>query len=134
MRDQEFTELTRKVGQHLAQQLRIEFLNAEVNIHNDWRIETTVTSYSRLAKAKKIAICGCSTFCPFPVMSVGDDVMAYLYNSKYLNGFYTQYLAANKDNIHLWDAPMLGSNEIGKLTNSQIYDFLRNRDTTDIHI
>jgi len=132
--DQEFTELSRVVGEDLARQLQIEFPNAEVNIHNDGRIETTVTSYSRLVRAKKIAICGCSTFCPFPVLSVGDDVMAYLYDSKYLNGFYTKYLAENKDNIHLWDAPMLGSNVIGELTNSQIFDFLRNENTTDIHI
>jgi len=132
--DQDFTELSRTVGEDLARQLRIEFPNAKVSIHNDRETETTVTSYSRLVRAKKIAICGCSTFCPFPVMSVGDDVMAYLYNSKYLNGFYTNYLAENKDNIHLWDAPMLGSNDIGGLTDSQIIEFLRNENTTDIHV
>jgi len=132
--DQDFTELSRTVGEDLARQLRIEFPNTKVSIHNDRETETTVTSYSRLVRAKKIAICGCSTFCPFPVMSVGDDVMAYLYNSKYLNGFYTNYLAENKDNIHLWDAPMLGSNDIGGLTDSQIIEFLRNEDTTDIHV
>jgi len=132
--EQEFTELSKTVGRDLARQLQIEFPNAKVSIHNDRETETTVTSYSRLVRAKKIAICGCSTFCPFPVMSVEDDVMAYLYNSKYLNQFFTNYLAGHKDNIHLWDAPMLGSNDIGGLTDLQIIEFLRNENTTDIHV
>jgi hypothetical protein len=130
--DVEFTDLSRIVAHDLERQLKEDFPNAEVHIHNNWRIESTVTSYARLARAKKIAICGCSTFCPFPVMSVEDDVLGYLYDSEYLNAFYPQYLAENKENMHLWDAPLLGSNQIDKLSTDEILEFVRNKDTSGI--
>ena len=132
--DVAFTDLSRIVAHDLKRQLKEDFPYAEVNIHNNWRYESTVTSYARLAMAKKIAICGCSTFCPFPVMSVKDDALGYFYDSRYLNGFYPQYLAEHKENLHLWDAPLLGSNEIDKLSVDEILEFLRNKDTRSISL
>jgi len=131
--DAQFTDLSRVVAEDLRRQLKVDFPNAEVSIDND-NNETTVTSYTRLAKANKIAVCGCSTFCPFPVMSVEDDVLGFIYDSQYLNSFYPQYLAEHKDNMHLWDAPLLGSNEISKSTTDQILEFLRDKSTTGISI
>jgi len=132
--DVEFTDLSRIVAFDLRRQLKEDFPNAEVNIHNNWRFESTITSYARLALAKKIAICGCSTFCPYPVMSVNDDALGYIYDSKYLNAFFPQYLAEHKENMHLWDAPLLGSNEMVKLTVDEILEFLQNKETHSISL
>jgi len=133
-RDRKYAHLSEVVGRDLATHLRQEFPNAVVDIHNDWESETTVTSYARLVLAKKIAICGCSTFCAVPVASVQEGVMAYLLDSKFLNRVYSQYLAKNHDNIHLWKAPMLGGNEMKGLADTEVLDFLRSNTTTGIEI
>jgi len=133
-RDRIYAHRSEVAGRDLATHLGQEFPNAVVSIHNDRKSETTVTSYARLVLAKKIAICGCSTFCALPVSSVQEGVMAYLLDSKYLNGFYTQYLAKNHDNIHLWKAPMLGGNEMKDLADAEVLDFLRDKNTTGIEI
>jgi len=132
--DRQYAQRSEVVGRDLATHLRQEFPNAIVNIHNDWKNETTVTSYARLVLAKKIAICGCSTFCALPVASVQEGVMAYLLDSKDLNRFYPQYLAKNHDNIHLWKAPMLGGTEMKDLADTEVLDFLRNKTTIGIEI
>jgi len=132
--DRQYAQRSEVVGRDLATHLRQEFPNAIVNIHNDWKNETTVTSYARLVLAKKIAICGCSTFCALPVASVQEGVMAYLLDSKDLNRFYPQYLAKNHDNIHLWKAPMLGGTEMKDLADTEVLDFLRDKTTTGIEI
>ena len=91
--DIEFAKLSEMVVKDLTSYLREEIPNAIVGIDNDWNTETVATSYARLTIAKKIVICGCSTFCPYPVMRIQDDVLAYLYNLEYLNVFYPKYLA-----------------------------------------
>lgn len=126
--DKEFTDLSRVVAEDLVRYLSDRFPDSEVVLRNDWETETTVVAYTRLAQAKKIAVCGCSTFCPLPVVSVQDDVLAYLYEQQHLNQVFTNYFAETRDNVHLWNAPMLGSNEIAKLSEDEILEFLNNDD------
>jgi len=132
--DQGYTELSRVVAEDLVLHLQEVFPNAQVFLRNDWEAETTVAAYTRLIQAKKIAVCGCSTFCPLPVVSVEDDVLAYLYDQEHLNQVFTKYFADTRENVHLWDAPMLGSNDIAKLSEDEILTFLRNDDTANINI
>lgn len=127
--DKPYVERSIRIASDLAQHLRVEFPSATVTVRNDWRTESTAKSYVRMLRAQKVLICGRSGFCLYPSLSLRDDALAYL--------FYRESIPTDKnhlilaaaeqlDNVHLWDAPLLGNNQIGVMPEEDIFDFLHN--------
>jgi hypothetical protein len=59
---------SRLVAFDLMEHLQAKFPHAKVEIHNGAE-EIPLKSYARLIRAKKVAICGPSTFCTMPVLA-----------------------------------------------------------------
>jgi len=133
-KDMEFTERSRLVAEHLKEFLMQTFPQATVAIHNSGEEESPAKAGARLTRAKKVAICGCSSFCAYPVMAVADDALGYIFKSHHYNLF-SQHLADGRPNIRVFESPMLGNNEMaaldetsdetGKSTNVLIHKWLR---------
>ena len=96
-------------------------------------IQPPALGWYKVGKGEKICSLWRFHLLPLPCkMSVEDDVLGFIYDSQYLNEFYPQYLAEHKDNMHLWDAPLLGSNEISESTIDQVLEFLRDKSAAGI--
>ena len=66
--DSGFTRLSELIVHDLMLALELEFPDVEVRLHNSDN-ESIIDSLARLVHARKVAICGCSTFCPYALLA-----------------------------------------------------------------
>lgn len=123
LQDRPHVERSSWVAQELLNHLREEFPNAHVVLHNDPG-DSPQVSYIRLMKASKVAICGASTFCTYPV--VANQAIRYLYESDKLNPWVKRL--KYMENVHSFATNRLASNYAGSLSDKQLLHWLRHQD------
>ena len=104
MFDRGNTSLSERIALELIHALRGAFPNAEIRLHNSPE-NTIIESMSRLVHARKVAVCGCSSFCPYAVLAT--EGIGYIHNSMGALNIWARNAADRYDNIHMFDAPML---------------------------
>jgi hypothetical protein len=113
---------TELIAHDFVAYLREFFPDSIVKLHNSIS-DTPFVAYVRLTKANKVAICGSSTFCTYPVLA--NPNLKFLYESRKLNPWVNRigYL----ENVRTFEAPLLTNNYIGSLTDEQVLMWLRNQ-------
>jgi len=129
-KDLAFLDRSKMIGLDLQDYLADEFPSAKVTIHNSLD-ETPIKAFARLTRAKQVAICGCSTFCPLPVFGVQPEVKGFVWDSPHYS-FFNKYFAQTLPNIETWDDPMLGNALIEDMTDEQLLSWLRDTPTSAI--
>jgi len=112
---------SRLVAFDLVAQIKSKFPQAIVSIHNG-DDEIPLKSYARLVRAKKVAICGPSTFCTMPVLAT--EGKGYLFRGE-KHSPWAQHVAQFNDNIKMFKVPRLSNNYIDKLNDTQLLHWLR---------
>lgn len=101
-----------RANKHLSEMITIDLLehlqqafpNVEVRLHN--RPESTVMeALARIVHARKAAICGCSTFCLYPLMATNG--IGYIHNPMRYQNLWVRNAAEKYDHIRLFETPML---------------------------
>jgi hypothetical protein len=103
---------SRLVAYDLAEHLRTTFPQAEVTLFNG-ASEIPLRSYARLVKARKVAICGPSTFCTYPVLATQG--VGYLFQGHTNHSPRVQHVQLN--NIRTFVVPRLANHFAGQLIN-----------------
>ena len=98
------TDRSEIVARDLIDALQFAFPRATIRLLNSPK-QTIMESLVRLVKADKVAICGCSTFCPYPVMATTG--IGYVYNPLRNQNVWVKNAAMRYDNYRLFDTPML---------------------------
>eukprot|EP00804_Cyclotella_cryptica_P021382 CCRYP_016775-RA/>CCRYP_016775-RA protein AED:0.45 eAED:0.45 QI:0/-1/0/1/-1/1/1/0/228 len=75
--DAQSTSTSKIIAMDLFDALQRAFPRAKVRLHNRPE-ETILESLARLVHARKVAICGCSTFCPYPLLATKG--IGFVYN------------------------------------------------------
>ena len=131
--DAGYTSLSELIAIDLVQSLQKAFPHATVRIHNDPN-GTIMESQARIVHARKVAICGCSTFCPYPLLVTKG--IGYMYNPVGFQNSWVRNAAKRYENFRLFDTPMLNgmiiSNEKTglQLNEMDVMKWLRNQDIT----
>lgn len=99
---------------------------AKIRIHNDEH-EIPLKSFARLIRAKQVAVCGSSTFCTYPVLSVGENALGYVYRTE-RHSPWAPKLEGVLPNIRTFVAPRLANNFTAKLDIDTLIYWLRNQD------
>ena len=102
--DREFTSLSEVIAWDLMVTLKQEFPHADITLHNS-PDGTIIESLARLVHARKVAICGCSTFCPYALLATKG--IGYIHNSVSSMNTWVPNAAEREENVRLFDAPML---------------------------
>ena len=102
--DSGFTRLSELIVHDLMLALELEFPDVEVRLHNSDN-ESIIDSLARLVHARKVAICGCSTFCPYALLAA--DGIGYIYNPASYQNVWVGNASERYENFRLFDAPML---------------------------
>jgi hypothetical protein len=109
----------------LVQHFNMVFPNATVTIHNG-PDETALKSYARLIRAKKVSVCGSSTFCTLPVLANREGI-GFIFRAEKHNPWAVK--AAEKyANIMTWKVPRLANHFIPMLDDVSLLHWLRNQD------
>ena len=98
------TDRSEIVARDFMDALQIAFPRAKIRLLNSPE-QTIMESLVRLVKADKVAICGCSTFCPYPVMATTG--IGYVYNPLRNQNIWVKNAARRYGNYRLFDTPML---------------------------
>jgi hypothetical protein len=114
--DRGSASLSKQIVQDLIKALQAEFPEAEVRLHNS-PDSTIVESLSRLVHARKVAICGCSTFCPYALLATKG--IGFIHNGSG-NGAWARNAAEWHENIRLFDTPMLNGQVIHNEKNGYV--------------
>lgn len=112
---------SRLVAFDLIEHIRSKFPQAIVSIHNG-DDEIPLKSYARLIRAKKVAICGASTFCTMPVLAT--EGKGYLFRGE-KHSPWAQHVADFQDNIRTFKVPRLANNYTDQLNDVQLLHWLR---------
>lgn len=129
--DQGFTSLSEEIALDLVNALQNAFTKAKISIHNS-PDETIMESLARVVHARKVAVCGCSTFCPYPLLAT--EGIGFMYNPLGQQNQWVKNAVERYDNIRLFETPMLNglmiSNEKTgwKLDHALMMDWVRNQD------
>lgn len=102
--DSSFTRLSELITHDLSVALELEFPGVEVRLHNSDN-ESIIGSLARLVHARKVAICGCSTFCPYAL--VAAEGIGYIYNPAGYQNVWVGNASERYENFRLFDTPML---------------------------
>lgn len=98
------TDRSKLVATDLIDALQKAFPRAKVRLLNSPK-QTIVESLVRLAQARKVAICGCSTFCPYPVLATNG--IGYVYEPLSSQNNWVKNAANHHQDYRLFQAPML---------------------------
>lgn len=98
------TDKSEMVAMDFLQALQRAFPQAKIRLLNSPK-QTIVESLVRLVQARKVAVCGCSTFCPYPLLA--SKGIGYVYNPMYGQNLWVKNAAKRSDDYRLFDAPML---------------------------
>ena len=113
--------------------LQNAFPQASVRIHNDPE-STIMESLARLVHARKVTICGCSTFCPYPLLAA--EGIGYVYNPLGPQNAWVRKASEIYSNLRLFETPMLNGMMISNektgsaLSETDVMKWLRNQDIT----
>jgi hypothetical protein len=108
--DRGFTSLSEHIAQDLIKALQAEFPEAEIRLHNSPE-SSIMESLARVVHARKVAICGCSTFCPYALLAT--EGIGFMYNPVYspvgAQNAWVRNAAKlhHHENFRLFDTPML---------------------------
>lgn len=132
--DEAFTSMSEMVALDLVEALQNAFPQAKIRIHNS-PDSTIMESMARLVHARKVVVCGCSTFCPYPLMAA--EGIAYVY--KPVEAFQNAWVIKASErhpNFRLFETPMLNGMMISnektgfRLHEAHIVNWLRNQDVS----
>ena len=129
--DRRITSLSEEIALDLINALQNAFPTAKISIHNS-PDETIIETLARVVHARKVAVCGCSTFCPYPLLAT--EGIGFMYNPVGPQNEWVRYAAEKYDNIRLFETPMLNGLMIRnektgwKLDHALMMDWLRNQD------
>lgn len=98
------TDRSELVAMDLVEALQKAFPRAKVRLLNSPK-QTIVESLVRLVQARKVAICGCSTFCPYPLMATRG--IGYVYEPLAGQNQWVKNAAMHHDDYRLFQTPML---------------------------
>lgn len=113
---------TEMIAKDFVAHLRQHFPTATVILHNS-PLDTPLVAYVRMAKASKVAICGASTFCTYPVLA--NPNLRYLYDSEKFNPWVKRLKYTGS--VRTIESPRLANNYIGALTDHQLTHWLRHQ-------
>lgn len=125
------TYLSEKITMDLVDNIQRAFPDAKVRIHNSPE-SSVMESLARIVHARKAAICGATTFCPYQVMATNG--LGFIYNPMGGQNRWVRNAAKHYPHIRLFEAPMLNgliiSNEKTgwKLPQNRLMRWLREQD------
>eukprot|EP00804_Cyclotella_cryptica_P021377 CCRYP_016773-RA/>CCRYP_016773-RA protein AED:0.08 eAED:0.08 QI:0/-1/0/1/-1/1/1/0/471 len=102
--DAQSTSRSKIIAMDLFDAIQRAFPRAKVRLHNRPE-ETIVESLARLVHARKVAICGCSTFCPYPLLATKG--IGFVYNPLYGQNAWVKDAAELHENFRLFNTPLL---------------------------
>ncbi|KAL7478291.1 hypothetical protein ACHAW6_004060 [Cyclotella cf. meneghiniana] len=130
MYDAHATSKSKAIAMDLLDAIQRAFPRAKVTIHNRPE-ETIIESLARLVHARKVAICGCSTFCPYPLLATKG--IGFMYNQTVGQNLWVKNAAEQYDHFRLFDTPLLNglvieNRKTGKaLDLSDVTSWMRNQ-------
>lgn len=129
--DSGYTSLSETITMDLVKHLSEAFPEAEVRLHNSPE-SSVMESLARIVHARKAAICGCTTFCPYPLLATKG--LGFIYNPVGGQNQWVRNAAKHNEHIRLFETPMLNglmiSNEKTgyKMPENRVMRWLREQD------
>lgn len=102
--DRESTSMSEMIAVDLIKALEAEFPEAQIRLHNS-PDSTIIESLARVAHARKVAVCGCSTFCPYALLA--RENLSFMYNPVGTQNNWVRNAAKWHPEFRLFDTPML---------------------------
>eukprot|EP00804_Cyclotella_cryptica_P004382 CCRYP_006799-RA/>CCRYP_006799-RA protein AED:0.02 eAED:0.10 QI:0/-1/0/1/-1/1/1/0/856 len=105
--DMTSTSKSETIAMDLLDALHTAFPHAEIRLHNS-PSETIIDSLVRIVNARKVAICGCSTFCPYPLLATKG--IGYIYDPgtpRFKQNLWVKNAAERYENYRLFETPLL---------------------------
>eukprot|EP00804_Cyclotella_cryptica_P004383 CCRYP_006801-RA/>CCRYP_006801-RA protein AED:0.14 eAED:0.14 QI:0/-1/0/1/-1/1/1/0/765 len=105
--DMTSTSKSEMIAMDLLDALRKAFPHAEIRLHNT-PSDTIIDSLVRIVHARKVAICGCSTFCPYPLLATKG--IGYIYDPgtpRFKQNLWVKNAAERYENYRLFETPLL---------------------------
>ena len=102
--DKGYTSLSEEIALDLIRALQESFPKAKIRLHNSPE-STIIESLARLVNAPKVAVCGCSTFCPYAVLATKG--IGYIYKPIGGQNIWVRNAAMWNPNLRLFETPML---------------------------
>ncbi|KAL3787639.1 hypothetical protein HJC23_011787 [Cyclotella cryptica] len=102
--DTHATLKSKTIAMDLLDAIQRAFPHAKVTLHNRPE-ETIVESLARIVHARKVAICGCSTFCPYPLLATKG--IGFMYNQTTGQNLWVKNAAEQYKHFRLFDTPLL---------------------------
>jgi hypothetical protein len=112
------------VARDLQAFLSNRFPAAIVKIDN--KAENSLKSFARLIRAKKVAICGSSTFCTMPVLGVTEGI-GFVFRAQ-KHSPWAALATERYDNLRTWRAPRLANHIVQLMTEKELLSWLRTED------
>ena len=88
--------------------------------------ESTRRVFQRLMTAKKVAICGASSVCAFPVVSNRHGI-AFLYQWPTSDNAWETAVSNLDTNVRMMEAPLLTSHRISSLSDNELLQWLQSQ-------
>jgi hypothetical protein len=129
--DRAYTSLSEMIVTDLIDAIKREFRQAEVRLHNSPE-SSIIESLARIVQARKVAICGCSTFCPL----LAREKLGFMYNPAGGQNIWVRNAAMWHSEFRLFDTPMLNGLVISNNKNGyvmpkeRVLNWLRKQDPT----
>jgi hypothetical protein len=126
-----YTSFSEEIALDLVNALQNAFPKAKISIHNSPE-ETIMESLARVVHARKVAVCGCSTFCPYPLLAT--EGIGFMYNPVGAQNQWVRNAAKRYDDFRLFETPMLNGLMIAndktgwKLDHALVMDWVRHQD------
>jgi len=105
--DMTSTSKSETIAMDLLAALQKAFPHAEIRLRNS-PDDTIIDSLVRIVNARKVAICGCSTFCPYPLLATKG--IGYIYdpgNPRFKQNLWVKNAAERYENFRLFETPLL---------------------------
>jgi hypothetical protein len=119
-------ERSNLVARNLQKHLEETFPDAAVTTYST-HVQHLSRAYSRLVRAKKVSICGPSTFCTFPVLGNRDAIGYILNGENYTLNPWSVRATYKYENINIFSAPALGNAYIESLSNHDLLVWLNHQ-------
>jgi hypothetical protein len=102
--DRGSTSISETITLDLVRAVQAAFPLAEIRLHNNPEA-TIIESQARIVHARKVAICGCSTFCPYALLAT--EGIGFMYNPVGAQNIWVRNAAERYENFRLFEAPLL---------------------------
>ena len=98
------TSISETIALDLVRAVQAAFPQAKISLHNSPEA-TIMESQARIVHARKVAICGCSTFCPYALLAT--EGIGFMYNPVGAQNIWVRNAAERYENFRLFEAPLL---------------------------